>query len=290
MHAICHSIVAIIGNIQYICSMKIEANCKINIGLNVLRRRADGFHDLETVMMPVCGLFDIVEVERTDVDDVELVVRGIVVDCPPEKNLCVKAYRLMRERYGIGGVRITLDKRVPFGAGLGGGSSDATAVLLALNEEFALSLSEKELIALASELGSDTAFFVRNTPQLCTGRGEVMTPINLPIAGMYLMVAKPEESVSTGEAYGGVRPAESATSLAELVQRPVEEWQAKVKNDFEPHVFVAHPAIAAIKETMLAAGAAYCSMSGSGSAVFGLFDKMPNIAFDEKIFTYIEKL
>ena len=270
--------------------MEIRANCKINIGLNVLRRRADGFHDLETVMMPVRELYDIVKVERSEDDDVQLHTEGLVVDCPPEKNLCVKAYRLLHERYGIGGVRITLDKRVPFGAGLGGGSSDATAVIVALNEEFGLSLSEEELIALASEIGSDTAFFVRRSAQLCTGRGEVMSPVVLPLEGRYLLVAKPEEGVSTAEAYGSVRPSVPDVPLAELLQRPVEQWQGAVKNDFEPHIFAAHPLIAQIKQTMLAAGALYSSMSGSGSAVFGIFDERPNITFDNNIFTHIEKL
>ncbi len=270
--------------------MKIKANCKINIGLRVLRRRSDGFHDLESVMMPVRELYDEVEVTRTDAADVEFVSEGIEVDCPPERNLCVKAYRLMRDRYGIGGARIRLDKRVPFGAGLGGGSSDATAVLVALNEEFGLSLSEQEMIALASELGSDTAFFVRNAPQLCTGRGEIMSPIELPLAGLYLLVAKPDEGVSTAEAYGGVRPDDAGESLAVLLRRPIEEWQSAVKNDFEPHIFAAHPAIASIKETLLSAGALYCSMSGSGSAVFALFDSMPSVDFDKNIFVHTEKL
>ena len=147
--------------------MELRANCKINIGLDVLRRRADGFHDLSTVMFPVRGLYDTVSVEQSESMTFEQ--RGIVVDCPVEKNLCVKAARLMQSRYGVGNVAITLNKVVPFGAGLGGGSSDATAVLVAMNEIFALKLSEQELIDLAAQLGSDTAFFVRNSAQLCTG-------------------------------------------------------------------------------------------------------------------------
>ena len=159
--------------------MKIKANCKINLGLDVLRRREDGYHDLSTIMLPVEGLYDVVEIEKRA--DKEIVFRGIglTVDCPAEDNICVKAARLMQQRYGVAGVDITLDKRVPFGAGLGGGSADGTAVIMGINEIFALGLSEEELIARAAELGSDTAFFVRNSPQLCEGRGEQMTAIEV---------------------------------------------------------------------------------------------------------------
>lgn len=252
--------------------MILRANCKINLGLDILRRRADGYHDLETVMFPVRGLYDEVEVERTDAPGAEFRSEGLAVDCPDEENLCLKAFRLMRDRYGVDGVRIRLAKHVPFGAGLGGGSADATAVVVALDRLFALGLSEEELIDRAAELGSDTAFFVRNTPQLCTGRGEVMTPFPLDLTGLTLVVVKPDEGVSTREAYAGVRPRVPAVSLAERLRRPVSEWQGLVTNDFEESVFAAHPAIHAVKERLLAEGALYASMSGSGSAVFGLFD------------------
>ena len=239
--------------------MILKANCKINLGLDILRRRADGFHDLETVMFPVAGLYDEVEVVRTAAPGAEFRAEGLAVDCAPEENICLKAFRLMQRHYGVDGVAIRLGKRVPFGAGLGGGSSDGTAVLLAVNELFALGLSDAELIARAAELGSDTAFFVRNTPQLCKGRGEVMEPFALNLKGMTLVIVKPGEGVSTREAY--------ALSLG----RPVAEWQGLVTNDFEEHIFAAHPAIRAAKERLLAEGAVYASMSGSGSAVFGLF-------------------
>lgn len=281
--------------------MILRANCKINLGLDILRRRADGYHDLETVMFPVRGLYDEVEVVRTDVREtsgdcmssgrreaggvssaagvsgltelcgVAFLAEGLAVDCTPEENICLKAYRLMRRRYGVEGVRIRLVKRVPFGAGLGGGSSDGTAVLLALNELFALGLSEAELVECAAELGSDTAFFVRNTPQLCTGRGELMEPFAVDLHGMTLVIIKPDEGVSTREAYAGVRPRVPETSLAERLRRPVAEWQGLITNDFEEHILSAHPAIRAAKERLLAEGAVYASMSGSGSAVFALF-------------------
>ena len=269
--------------------MILRANCKINLGLDILRRREDGFHDLETVMIPVSGVYDIVEVERVEGVSV-FEQNGLLVDCDADDNLCMKALHLMQRLYGVGAVYIRLDKRVPFGAGLGGGSSDATAVILAINELFELGLSEAKLIETAAMIGSDTAFFVRNTPQLCTGRGEKMEPVELPLQGKYLVVAKPEEGVSTKEAYAGVKPAVPQVRLAEALQRPIGEWQSVVKNDFEPHIFEAHPAIAELKKALLDAGALYASMSGSGSAVFGIFDREIELDFGEGVFIETAKL
>ena len=268
--------------------MILRANCKINLGLDILRRREDGFHDLETVMLPVSELYDVVEVERAE--QTSFVQEGLEVDCDMESNLCVKALRLMQRLYGVGEARIRLEKRVPFGAGLGGGSSDATAVILALNELYDLDLSEDKLVETAAMIGSDTAFFVRNTPQLCTGRGEVMTPIELPLQGRYLAIAKPQEGVSTKEAYAGVKPAVPAVRLADALMRPIEEWREVVKNDFESHIFEAHPSIAELKAAMYEAGALYASMSGSGSAVFGLFAEEPKLSVKSDNYLKIMKL
>lgn len=268
-----------------------KANCKINIGLDVLRRRTDGYHDLETVMVPVRGLCDEVEVERTAECGCSFSQQGIVVDCSEEQNICMKAFRLMQSRHGVDGVRIALTKRIPFGAGLGGGSADGTETLLALNELFDLHLSEEELIALAAELGSDTAFFVRNSPQLCTGRGVEMEPIDLSMLnGLWLLLVKPDEGVSTREAYAGVRPALPERSLRERLTAPIAAWQELVKNDFEPSVFAAHPRLGAIKEQLLAQGARYAAMSGSGSTLFGLFDREPSTQPFEGLFTHCERL
>ncbi len=254
--------------------MTIYANCKINIGLDILKRREDGFHELSTVMFPVQGLYDVVDFELTQDDKVEFVGKGMMVDCPAEDNLCVKAYRLMRDNFPeVGGLRITLDKRVPFGAGLGGGSSDATAVILAINELFELGLCEERLIELASMIGSDTAFFVRNLPQLCTGRGEIMSSIELDLSGKYLALIKPDVNISTREAYSGVKPAYPAESLSELMKLPILEWQGRVKNDFEKHIFAAYPLLAEIKEELITNGASYAAMSGSGSTIFGIFEE-----------------
>ena len=269
--------------------MILHANCKINIGLDILRRREDGFHDLETVMVPVLAMYDVVEVEKVEGTSL-FEQKGLVVDCDPEQNLCMKALRLMQRLYGVGECHICLDKRVPFGAGLGGGSSDATSVILAINQIFELGLSEERLVEIAAMIGSDTAFFVRNTPQLCTGRGEKMSPIELPLQGKYLVVAKPEEGVSTKEAYSGVKPFVPEVRLSEALKRPIAEWQGVVKNDFENHIFEAHPAIAELKNAMLEAGALYASMSGSGSAVFGLFDDEPQLNIASNNYLKIMKL
>lgn len=269
--------------------MILQANCKINLGLNVLRKREDGYHELETVMLPVKGLYDIVEVECIE-SGVVFEGVGIEVDCPDDKNLCVRAARLMQEHYNIGGVGIKLDKRVPFGAGLGGGSSDATAVIMAINEIYNLGLDNSTLASLAAELGSDTPFFVYNRAMLCKGRGEIMEQIDIDLSGLWLVVAKPTGGVSTAEAYRGVRPATPETPLAELLKRPIEEWQGSVVNDFEPHILAAHKDIADIKSSLIDAGALYASMSGSGSAVFALFGDKPKLTLPTDIFVHVERI
>ena len=227
-------------------------------------------------MIPVPGLCDTIALERTGGCGPELINRGMAVDCPPEKNLCLRAYDLLAERYDIGGVRITLDKCVPFGAGLGGGSSDAAFTLRGLCELFGLPCREEELIELAARLGSDVPFFIRNRPQLCTGRGEVMTPAELTqLAGLWLVLVKPATFVSTAEAYAGVTPREPDVPLTERLAAPVMTWTEGVVNDFERSVFAAHPELSEIKRRLLDMGALYAAMSGSGSAIFGLFDCDP---------------
>ncbi len=241
-------------------------------------------------MYPVRGLYDGISLERSAEGGFSFSQSGIAVDCPADENLCIRACRLMQERYGVDGVAVALDKRVPFGAGLGGGSSDATAVLLGLDELFGLNLTESELVGLAAELGSDTAFFVRNTPQLCTGRGEIMSPAEVALGGKWLAVIKPDVGISTREAYAGVRPAPAAVPLAQLLARPVTEWRDTVVNDFERHLFAAHPLLARLKSSLYDAGALYASMSGSGSALFGIFDSRPDLQnLPENIFIHIEQ-
>lgn len=270
--------------------ISLRANCKINIGLHILRRREDGYHELSTVMYPVTGLHDVVCVESTEGDEIAFTSSGIVVDCSPEDNICVKAARLMQQRYGVGGVRISLEKNIPFGAGLGGGSADGTAVIMAINDLYNLQLSEQQLIDAAAMLGSDTAFFVRNTPQLCTGRGEVMTPISLSLDGKWIVLVKPDVHISTREAYSGVTPHSPATPLDQLILNPVEQWQESIVNDFEHSIFASHPELAAIKNHLLEQGAIYASMSGSGSTIYAIFETEEEARKLSPLTPYIYKL
>ena len=299
--------------------MELKANCKINLGLRVERRRDDGFHDIETVMVPVAGLYDRISVKAMPSEttfitttpppypspppvfpaESVLEVTGDAVDCPPEHNLCMRALRLVQSELGIGEALIKLHKAVPSGAGLGGGSSDAAAVLRALNDEFVLELPDAELQRLAGMLGSDVPFFVRNEPQLCTGRGEVMIPVEVDLAGKWLVIVKPDIAVSTARAYQGVTPRESGKraenarrgddlSLPEIVRRDVGEWRELLVNDFEESVFAQYPEIGRLKQSLYDAGAVYASMSGSGSAVFAIFEERPTLRFPDEIFFHIK--
>lgn len=247
---------------------------KINIGLNVLRRRADGYHDIDTLFYPVDAYHDTLEIlpaEEFSID-VRLAEGELSVDWDPQNDLCAKAYRLMRERYGIAPVSIRLLKSIPVGAGLGGGSSDCAATIKILDEISGLHLPTSELESLAGSLGADCAFFIRNIPQWGSGKGEILSPSNIDLSDYEIRIVVPEgESVSTREAYSGIVPCEPEVDLHDALARPVTEWKSIVKNDFEDSVFPSHPRIAELKEQLYRDGARYASMTGSGSAVFGIF-------------------
>lgn len=245
-------------------------NAKINLGLDILRKRPDGYHDIETVMIPV-GWRDILEIVPAKGDVTTLTVTGRDVNCPPEKNLVMKAYRALSERVALPPVDIYLRKIIPDGAGMGGGSADASFTLRGLNEMFALGLSDEALADVAATLGADCPFFIYNRPMLCTGTGTEMTPINVSLRGLTLVIVKPPVSVPTATAYSHTVPQYPPTPLREAISRPLEEWKGLVKNDFEPSVFPAYPTIEELKEKLIESGAVYASMSGSGSAVYGLF-------------------
>lgn len=241
---------------------------KINLGLQILSMRNDGFHEIETCMVPI-PFYDILELTLSA--DFSFEQTGIEIPGARGENLCEKAFYLMKSRYGIGNVRIHLRKQIPIGAGLGGGSSDAAHVLLALNELFALKLDTEILCLLAAELGSDCPFFIRNEPQLAKGRGEVLRPISLNLKGTYCILLNPKVHVSTKEAYAGVSPRIPEKTLQELLSLPIESWPALLQNDFEESVFKAHPEIAQLKSELEKTSACYVSMSGSGASVFALF-------------------
>ena len=261
--------------------MKLSPNCKINIGLRVVRKREDGYHDLETIFYPVYGLHDELEVDALEgvkdaasgygVLGIEFVQDGIEVDCLPTDNLIYKVYQRMQEHFPqIGNVRIRFKKNIPFGAGLGGGSSDAAHMAIALNELFQLGLTQKQLAEEVRPLGADCPFFIYNTPCYAEGIGDKLTPISLNLSGMRLVMIKPDCGVSTKEAYAGIKP-KGSSELFKVVQNGSELFKVTT-NDFEDTVFVAHPEIAEIKQRLLDAGAVYAAMSGSGSTVFGLFE------------------
>lgn len=250
-------------------------NAKINLGLNILSRRPDGYHNLETVMVGIPS-YDILEiVESTDGTD-HLYCSGNPVDCPMEKNLVIKALTRLRETREIPPVTIYLDKQTPDGAGLGGGSADAAFTIRALDSLFGLAMDKAELAAMAATIGADCPFFIYDKPMLCTGTGTELTPIDLSLPeGLWITVFKPTVSVPTKEAYAGVTPSQPALPLTEILSLPIDRWQGKLVNDFESSVFSRYPVIAEVKQRMLDAGALYASMSGSGSAVFGLFNGKP---------------
>ena len=255
--------------------MILTAHPKINIGLDILTRRADGYHEIDTLMVPVEAISDTLEIEPSEESGCSLTIDGLSIDCAADRNLVVKVWMLMRERYGIGGVRMKLRKQIPFGAGLGGGSADAAAAIKGINEIFALGLSTEQMVDIASELGSDIPFFIHSEPMFCRGRGEKMTPANIDLSGLWCVISKPSFGISTAEAYAGVVPHIPATSLEERLAQPRKEWQATIVNDFEHSLFDKYTALPNIKREMQRKGAIYASLSGSGSAMFGLFDKEP---------------
>lgn len=249
-------------------------NAKINIGLDILRKRPDGYHDLETVMVPV-GWKDILEIvpQKSGSEDL-LTITGRPVDCPPEKNLVMKAVGSMRRLYQIPALDIHLHKIIPDGAGLGGGSADAAFTVRMLRDMYAPHISDNCIADIAASLGADCPFFIYNRPMLCKGIGTEMSPfdIHLPEA-LRIVIIKPSVSVSTREAYANVAPSVPDQSLENLLKLlPIGKWQGKIVNDFELSVFPAFPAIAGIKRQLETLGALYTSMSGSGSAVYGIFE------------------
>ena len=251
--------------------MVLYPNCKINIGLRIVRKREDGYHDLETIFYPVYGLHDELQVEKAE--EFAFVQDGLIVDCLPTDNLIYKVYRRMCERYPqIGNVKITFKKNIPFGAGLGGGSSDAAHMAIALNELFALGLTKEQLAAEVRPLGADCPFFIYNTPCYAEGIGDKLMPIQLDLSGLRLVMIKPNCGVSTKEAYSGIVPKGTCEHFAPLLKplKPLE-LLPPLTNDFEETVCKVHPEIAEIKKRLQIAGAVYAAMSGSGSTVFGLF-------------------
>lgn len=257
--------------------MIIFSNCKINLGLNILRKRADGYHDLETVFYPL-RFHDVIESVRINDGDIQFTSSGIEIDALPQQNLCMKAYALLKQSYDLPPLQLHLHKTIPSGAGLGGGSANAAFTLKLLNAKFNLGLTTERLLDLALQLGSDCPFFIINKPCVATGRGEILESIELPQLNQYhIAVINPRIHISTAWAFSRITPRVNTVSIKEIITQPVSSWKDQLKNDFEHIVCEAHPRIREIKEMFYHHGAIYSSMSGSGSSVFGLFDYAPQL-------------
>lgn len=245
--------------------------CKINLGLRVLRRRPDGYHDIETGFYPIPWT-DVLEIIPSDAFSFSQT--GIQIDGEAASNLCVQAYRTLERDYVVPPVIIHLHKCIPTGAGLGGGSADAAFVMRMISEIADLNLQQKTIMQMASELGSDCSFFVQDGPMIGSGKGDMLSAVHLDLSGTFLIVVKPNIAISTGKAYTLVQPNPSIQPIKEILEGyPMETWQGKLINDFEEPVFRQFPRLQEIKEQLYAQGASYAAMSGSGSAIYGIFEK-----------------
>ena len=247
-------------------------NTKINIGLNIIEKRTDGYHNIESIFYPI-PIHDILEINLNDTFN--FTSSGLLIKGNNEQNLVVKAYRLMVEQFQIGTVNIHLHKQIPMGAGLGGGSADGASTLVLLNDLFKLNLSSNTLEELAFELGSDCPFFIKNQAQYVTSRGEKLQPIDSFLKGYYLYLVNDGVHISTKEAYSKITPGPTDQDLRQLIQSPVNDWRTCIKNDFEIGAFQNHPQLNDIKAHLYRKGADYAAMTGSGSTIFGLFSSKP---------------
>lgn len=246
--------------------------CKINLGLHVLHKRLDGFHELDTCMYEI-PLFDILEIIPSE--NFEFSASGLSIPGDVETNLCIKAFKLLKEKHGVSNVKMHLHKQIPMGGGLGGGSSDGTYALKMLDKIFDLNLSVKTLETYAATLGSDCAFFVNGKAQIAKGRGEVLSPISLDLKGLYLKIINIGLHISTASAYDGIEFQIQNSNINEIVSSDKYDWKETLKNDFEISVFKKHPILSELKENLYKEGAIYAAMTGSGSTMYGIYNDKP---------------
>ncbi len=259
--------------------MVLFPNCKINLGLNIISKREDGFHNLETVFLPV-AINDALEVIQSSNSQtaIDFTSSGLQIGGNSADNLCVKAYYLLKAHFPqLPPVKMHLHKSIPMGAGLGGGSADGAFTLIILNKKFGLGLSDDELMKYALQLGSDCPFFIHNKACFATGRGEVLEEININLTGYKLLLVNPGIHINTGWAFSQITPRQPAKSIREIVQQPVDTWKEELVNDFELPVITHHPALQQLKKHLYAIGALYAGMSGSGSTFFAIFAKNSQI-------------
>lgn len=261
--------------------MVVFPNCKINLGLNILRKRSDGYHELETIFYPV-PFTDILEIneyrepERSSV--IPFTISGLAIKGDASSNLCMKAYKMLKADFPkLPHIQMHLHKVVPSGAGLGGGSADAAFALKLLNTIFSLGLTQKQLIEYAGELGSDCPFFIINTPCFASGRGELLDEIMIDLSAYKFIIVNPGIHVDTGRAFLNITPRIPEKSVKEIITLPVDKWKHELNNDFEKIIFKQHREIVDIKDSLYLAGATYAAMSGSGSTVYGIFRKEEKI-------------
>lgn len=266
--------------------MVIFPNCKINLGLHILQKREDGFHNLETIFYPI-PLVEALEIIHAN--ETSITITGLKIDSTEQENICIKAYHLLKKDFHLPAVKIHLHKNIPIGAGLGGGSADGAFALLLLNKKFNLNLTEEQLISYALALGSDCPFFIKNTPCFATKQGEVLQEVDIDLSSYKLVLINPHIHINTGWAFSQIEPNENRTSLSEIIQQPVQQWKERLINDFEKAIFQYHPAIKEIKEQLYSKGAFYAAMSGSGSTVFGLFkkNKTPLLNFPDYFINWV---
>lgn len=256
--------------------------CKINLGLNIVAKRPDGYHDIETVFYPI-PLYDVLEIQKMHDDfpsetDCDLKITGIPIHGEEQKNLVIRAYKLLAKEYRLPRLHIHLYKNIPSQAGLGGGSADAAFMIRLLDEQFQLNMGNAEMERYASQLGADCAFFISAEPAFATGIGDKLIPADNArgnLNGYWIALVRPNVAVSTAEAYAGITPRRPEKCCRDIVHQPIETWRAELKNDFEEPIFNIHPILGEIKERLYAEGAVYAQMSGSGSTVFGIFQNEP---------------
>jgi 4-diphosphocytidyl-2-C-methyl-D-erythritol kinase len=268
-------------------------NCKINLGLNIISKRADGFHNLETVFYPI-QIKDVLEIvqQQNETAGIEFTVSGLKVDGENNNNLCVKAYLLLKADFPeMPSIKMQLHKTIPMGAGLGGGSADGAFTLKLLNQKFRLNLSNEQLIEYALQLGSDCPFFIINQPSFAEQRGEALQPIDLDLSEYEFLIINPGVHINTGWAFSNIEPKQPVKSIRQIISQPIQCWKQDLVNDFEEAVFPSFPEIKSIKENLYTEGALYAAMSGSGSTVFGIFKKGQNLSILQRQYSnYLTKV
>jgi 4-diphosphocytidyl-2-C-methyl-D-erythritol kinase len=272
-----------------IVKMIVFPGCKINLGLNIIEKRSDGFHNISSVFYPI-NWCDALEVISGGNEPFKIFTSGLIVEGSLEDNILFKAWKLIHEKANIPSLQVYLHKAIPMGAGLGGGSSDAASFIKLINEKFDLKLNAADMKSLASQLGSDCAFFIENKPVLGLEKGDVFEDINVDLSNYYILVIYPGVHSNTREAYEGVTPKKPERSVKEIItSEPVQNWKNCVFNDFEKSIFKKYPQVARLKDQLYESGALYASMSGSGSSVFGIYENKPELNLSKDYLWFLQE-